>query len=160
MQIFPITFRILLIAIIWNVGCGSGSQPQSKEVIEKQAFEAIDFEGLEPSIREFIELAKEDEVIGRPISEFGDILSFEIKGIKSDEEIDKQTVSYLALAMTKQAIRENKEVPPEGGTLHFPFLELTVDDSTRTITQFRIFTLGLATSRVDKPSKNIGKDWF
>lgn len=135
------------------------SQPPTKEVIEQQALDAIDFDKLEPSIREFIELAQANNVIGRSIKEFNSILAFELSGIQHHDEINKLTVYYFVLAMTKEALIENNAVASnESGVLQFPFLSIFVDDTTQEITQSRIYIQGLGYSRVDQGSTNMS--WF
>lgn len=114
---------------LFLIGGGCNSQPSPKEVIEQQALDAIDFDELEPSIREFIELAQANKTIGRPITDFEELLENALSSDNLDDGTRLHSYQFLP-AMTDELKSANSE---SNGVVYWPMLMIRVDKETQKI---------------------------
>ena len=119
--------RVLIFRTILMVGCGAEPGPPPFEVVEPHALEMIDFEKLDPVIIEFIDSSKKHEVIGRPISEYKDLLEL---ALDSREDKTRFRTYRFVLPMNESARLANDKVIATGGVLYSPMLFVRVEKST------------------------------
>jgi len=85
------TSRCCALTLIAFLGCGPA--PKNEERIELEAIAAIDFTKLDDSIKTFLQLAEKREVVGKPASDFQDV----IKVCLTSDEDDSRIINYIYL---------------------------------------------------------------
>ena len=143
-NISPIHLGLLLSLCLMESGCNS-EPPLRQKVIEQRALDAIDFEALEPAIREFIELAQANKMIGRPLSDFEELLEHALSRDNLDDGTRLHSYDFT-LPITedlKNANQISTDGGEGGGVVFWPMLVIRVDKKTQEIAYVYVYLQGL-----------------
>ena len=143
-NISPIHLGLLLSLCLMESGCNS-EPPLRQKVIEQRALDAIDFEELEPAIREFIELAQANKMIGRPLSDFEELLEHALSRDNLDDGTSLHSYDFT-LPITedlKNANQISTDGGEGGGVVFWPMLVIRVDKKTQKIAYVYVYLQGL-----------------